>query len=318
MTNTEPIGSLLIRPKQAILEEKVSLLEKLDIYLEFYLNNIEKKVVTEVLYRSGNHPVWTTSYSLLVFPKDFFLNIKCFDKDSLSKDDFMGQAMQDLNSVFRNRLIETTVKLRKEEAIVGEVDLIIEFYSNNDNEDSISEEPVSITEHNEEANSRINKQLTHSVEIRSISSKGNYIKDNIRRVNSPNHPKNLIQMSGSNSIYNREIQAEELLSPLKKSSDQFKSKHNNPLCVNLNDSLRIQKEQKLSLRSIREENSIRTSQSRTNPLLYDFKSVYSQSVRSKPIKNSVMSRSNKDGSFISFTSIREEKKRKQINRPMDS
>ena len=135
-------GNLVIKPKRGKIEKEVSLIEKLDSYLQIYID-LKKKTKSEILKNGGKRPKFKNYYSLRVSPEDKLLNIDLYDQDLVTKDDFIGNINLQLNEIKELRYINNVFVIRNREGKkTGSLELEIEYYDDFDTSTEEDEEEI--------------------------------------------------------------------------------------------------------------------------------------------------------------------------------
>lgn len=142
------IANLIIRPKAVRLRKKSGLIDKLDPYLVISSSATDEKIKTEVAAADKGTFNWDSAYSMRVYPTTQVLDLNCYDYDTVTKDDFLGSGMLYIQKAMELRHIEKTITICKNSIETGEVDLELEYYADEDNDecsidDSESESMVS-------------------------------------------------------------------------------------------------------------------------------------------------------------------------------
>ncbi|KAK7282066.1 hypothetical protein RIF29_10581 [Crotalaria pallida] len=101
-------------------------LKKMDPYVILTYRAQEHK--SSVAKGAGSNPRWNESFLFTVSDSVSELNLRLMDKDSFSKDDFLGEAKIRLEPVFvEGSITETAYNVVKEHEYCGEVKVALTF-----------------------------------------------------------------------------------------------------------------------------------------------------------------------------------------------
>ncbi|XP_057439999.1 16 kDa phloem protein 2-like [Lotus japonicus] len=105
-------------------------LKKMDPYVILTYRAQEHK--SSVAKGAGSNPSWNESFLFTVSDNVYELNLRFMDKDTFTKDDFLGEAKIHLEPVFAEGSIsETAYNVVKEQKYCGEVKVALSFYPEN-------------------------------------------------------------------------------------------------------------------------------------------------------------------------------------------
>jgi len=133
------IGNLIIRLKKIKLKKKPGLIDKLDPYLIISSAVSDEKIKTEVATADNGLFRWDKAYSIRIYPNTFSLDVNCYDYDTVTKDDFMGNGTIYIQKAVELRYLVKTIILSKDGQNTGEVEIELEYYADDDEVKSVDE-----------------------------------------------------------------------------------------------------------------------------------------------------------------------------------
>lgn len=88
--SSELFGSLQIKAQKGLLYKDTDFIGKMDPYV--VIKYQKKLYFTETCKGGGKEPVWTKSFTLDIHSIDDEIQLFCYEKDWIMKDDKIGQA----------------------------------------------------------------------------------------------------------------------------------------------------------------------------------------------------------------------------------
>ena len=112
-------GTLTINPVGAKLKKNHDFFTKMDPYLVIKVGSQTQK--TKVHHRGGKNPSWDQPYSFELRGRATMVQLTCFDKDTFSKDDFVGEANIPIQELARKKTGQDWFPMIRKGKNVGEV-----------------------------------------------------------------------------------------------------------------------------------------------------------------------------------------------------
>lgn len=119
-------GNLIIKPICAKLKKDYDLFTKMDPYCKITLGHTVLK--TKTSKNSGKNPNWQDSLSFNVNGQSQF-HIALYDRDWLTKDDFIGETSISLLEVYNKFQVTDWYNLNRKGKNAGQIMLVLEFIS---------------------------------------------------------------------------------------------------------------------------------------------------------------------------------------------
>ena len=117
-------GKLIVRPQTAQLAKNKDFLRKQDPYIKAQLG--AQHFQTSVSKKGGKTPAWTDAFTFNI-NNDQTLVLHMFDKDKLSKDDFIGECTIPLNEVYQKRSLSNWYNIHNKGQLMGKLLVTFEF-----------------------------------------------------------------------------------------------------------------------------------------------------------------------------------------------
>ena len=310
------IANLILRPNAVRLNKKSYLLDKLDPYLIISSSASDEKIKTDVATTEKGVRKWNSAYSMRIYPDMLVIDLSCYDHDKVTKDGFIGTGTAYINRVAEVRYIDKTISLSSNGQHIGEVDIEMEYYADDDEEDTglycISESVASMKRLNQNSDiimdddSSIIKSVKYG-KNQPVSSTQNVLAFNINEENNKQtphptnkeiftvHPDSIAKEKGTHNPHPKQFVSTKQLSTHNISlendinSQANKSNDYNPLAFDLKSQLQNQvitenqftnsKQLLFQSQGLEAKNTHNDSNLAKNPLNFNFVNEYHQKKR---------------------------------------
>ena len=119
------VGTLIVRPLRANLTYSTETFGKMDPYIIVKLGT--NTFTTAVAENQHKTPAWTDAFTFRVNGEST-AQITVMEKDTLSKDDLIGEATLQLAPVFQPKNCEVCYEIKKNGKVTGTILVSFEFY----------------------------------------------------------------------------------------------------------------------------------------------------------------------------------------------
>ena len=118
-------GRLIIRPSKAELRTDKNIIFKADPYCVFYFGTQKQR--TAACKKGGKHPIWNDT---IIFDRtsESSLIVQLWDKDVLSKDDFICTGSIDITNLLKSEAVQpVTIDLYNKGEFIGKLFAEVEW-----------------------------------------------------------------------------------------------------------------------------------------------------------------------------------------------
>lgn len=120
-------GKLIIRPQSASLIHDSNVYAPMSLYARITSGDLSQD--TAVAYRVGKNSKWDDSFSFPIAIGNVELKCSLFDKNAITEDDLLGEAIISLNCESFAKQRTETFTLKNGKSTIGKVSLVIQFVS---------------------------------------------------------------------------------------------------------------------------------------------------------------------------------------------
>jgi C2 domain len=117
-------GKLLVRPQTAQLAKNKDFLRKQDPYIVMSIGSQQFK--TSISKNGGKQPSWTDTINFNI-NNDQALILHLFDKDKITRDDFIGECTIPLAEVYQRRSLTNWYNIHSKGRLVGQILVSFDF-----------------------------------------------------------------------------------------------------------------------------------------------------------------------------------------------